>query len=127
MIAHHGEKLGGIWSVINKECKPRDLLYHLKTPDMHQTMYERDSKRMAKMVRDYHQDLQRKDIGIEENGPDFAHKLNNALKEILENQKLSEEQKENPEWNIMQTQIKRALKLAKNGTATGLDGCPYEL
>jgi len=54
MIAHHGEKLGGIWSAINKEHKPRDLLYCLKTPDTHQMTYERDSKRMAKMARDYH-------------------------------------------------------------------------
>ena len=55
-IAHHGEKIGGIWSAINKEKKPRDLIRRLKTPGTtHQ--YERSSVRMAELAREYHNNL----------------------------------------------------------------------
>ena len=40
-IAHHGEKLGGIWSAMNREKKPRDLIRRLKIPGT--TQYERSS------------------------------------------------------------------------------------
>ena len=29
-LSHQGEHLGAVWTAINKERKPRDLLYHLK-------------------------------------------------------------------------------------------------
>ena len=34
---------------------------------------------------------------------------------------------ENLDWLTSYAQIKLALILSKNGTATGLDGCPYEM
>lgn len=41
---------------MNKERKPRDLLNRLKVPNSPLTSpaYERDSRRMAKLARDYH-------------------------------------------------------------------------
>ena len=39
-LTHQGEKLGGAWSAINKEQKPRDLLYCLKTPDLNPSTYK---------------------------------------------------------------------------------------
>jgi hypothetical protein len=32
-LAHQGETLGGAWSAINKEWKPRDILYCLRIPN----------------------------------------------------------------------------------------------
>jgi hypothetical protein len=32
ITSHHGKRLGGTWSAINKEKKPRDLIQRLKTP-----------------------------------------------------------------------------------------------
>ena len=49
-LANHGEKLGGVWSAINKERKPRDLLFRLKIPNTNPPIYERDSRRMAKLA-----------------------------------------------------------------------------
>ncbi|KAH9005679.1 Endonuclease/exonuclease/phosphatase, partial [Lactarius deliciosus] len=126
-LAHHGERLGGIWSAINKDRKPRDLIYRLKPPNTDASAYERDSKRMAQMAKTYHQEMQSKDRGVNENAPEYRHKLNSTLSEIPEHQKLSEQGKESTEWDLSEEQVNRALSLAKNGTATGLDGCPYEL
>jgi hypothetical protein len=39
-LAHHGKRLGGIWSAISKEKKPRDLILRLKVPDSSPTQYE---------------------------------------------------------------------------------------
>src|ERR1700735_5628733 len=46
-LAHHGKKLGGAWSAINKECKPRDLIHRLKIPNTNPPTYEHESRRMA--------------------------------------------------------------------------------
>ena len=43
VISSHGDVLGGIWSAMNKDRKPRDLMYWLKNPNMLPTTYERDS------------------------------------------------------------------------------------
>ncbi|KAH9178322.1 hypothetical protein EDB89DRAFT_1839698, partial [Lactarius sanguifluus] len=126
-LANHGENLGGIWSVINKERKPRDLIYRLKPLNTDTTAYERDSRRMAQMAKMYHQGMQEKDRGIDENTPEYRTKIETALLEIPENQKLSTRGKENTEWDLSEEQVSRALKLAKNATVTGLDGCPYKL
>ena len=49
------------------------------------------------------------------------------LNEIKDDQKLTERDINNTEWLISYPQVWKALNLAKNGTAMGLDGCPYEL
>ena len=33
VVTNHGKVLGGIWSGMNKDRKPRDLSYHLKLSD----------------------------------------------------------------------------------------------
>jgi hypothetical protein len=61
-IMNHGEKPGGIWSAINKEKKPRDLIPRLKVANTNPTRYERSSARMAELAREYHNNLQ--SVGI---------------------------------------------------------------
>src|SRR6267154_3434507 len=53
-LATHGEKLGGIWTAINKEKKPHDLICRLKIPESNPSQYEQKSLRMADLARNYH-------------------------------------------------------------------------
>lgn len=106
ILANHGEKLGGPWSAISKESKPRDLLVQLRIPNSTPPEFERCSKRMAKLARDYHDKLQGEGLTLPDQDPEYELKTRAILEEIPPNQRLSEETKE---------------------TATGMDGCPYEL
>lgn len=127
-IANHGEVLGGVWTSMNKERKPRDILYRLKVPGppTDSPRYERDTRRMAKLARDYHEALQVNDIAPLD-PPDWAARTGSVLDEVREAQRLTEHDLEKTDWLITYPQVWNALRLAKNGTATGLDGCPYEL
>ena len=53
--------------------------------------------------------------------------IQGVLQEILESQILSTQIMERTDWSTMYAQTKLALKLSKNGLATRLDSCPYEL
>ena len=130
VIANHGEVLGGVWSAMNKDRKPRDLIPRLKVPnadDEANATFERDSRRMAKLARDYHDALQSKDITIPDDSPDLERKTAQVLSEVPEGQQLTAQDVDKTEWLITYPQVWRSLRLSKNGTATGLDGCPYEL
>lgn len=130
VVANHGEVLGGVWSGMNKDRKPRDMIPCLKVPNMNEganDTFERDSRRMAKLTRDYHEDLQAQHIIIPDDSPDLERKTASILSEIPEHQRLLEQEVNNTEWLISYPQVWKALSLSKNGTATGLDGCPYEL
>ena len=125
-LATHGEKLGGIWTAINKEKKPRDLIHRLKIPGSNPTQYERSSTKMADLARSHHDNLQKQDIIIQDDNERTAD-IELALRAVPRQQML-----EAPERSPMSTManedhILRALKSAKNNTATGMDGCPYEL
>lgn len=125
-LATHGERLGGIWTAINKEKKPRDLIRRLKIPESTPPQYERKSPRMAELARNYHDNLQRKEIRTQ-SPADRAADIERALDAIPAPQKL-----ENPDGSAMsrtatEAQVREAIRLSKNSTATGMDGCPYEL
>ena len=126
-IAIHGEKLGGIWSKLSKENKPRDPIYRLKIPNSNPPQYERCSKNMAQIARNYHENLQRRDPIDNSTLDEDEIQLTQLLDEIPLNQKLDNPAQTDMNWPITQNQVLRALKLTKNGTATGLDGCPYKL
>jgi hypothetical protein len=51
-----------IMTAMNKERKPRDLIYRLKSPDTATEGYECDSRRMASLAREYHDKMQYKDL-----------------------------------------------------------------
>ena len=129
VVANHGEVLGGVWSGMNKDRKPRDIITRLKTPNPQSAndTFERDSRRMAKLARDYHDTLQYQDIIIPDDSPEWIPKTAAILGEIPGNQHLSDYDLDKAEWILTYEQVEKALHLTKNGTATGLDGCPYEL
>lgn len=123
-IAHHGEKIGGIWSAINKEKKPRDLIRRLKIPGTNQ--YERSSVRMAELAREYHNNLQNDDPPHPSND-ERTIQIETALAEIPITQKLNDPENSPMGRLITEKCVETALRLAKNNTSTGMDGCPYEL
>jgi exonuclease III len=130
IVADHGEVLGRVWSGMNKDRKPRDLIPRLKVPNQPQennNTFERDSRRTAKLARDYHESLQNQDIITQDDSPLQEPKTVEVLREVPEEQHLTEQEQSKMDWLIMYPQVWNALRLAKNGTATGLDSCPYEL
>ncbi|KAH9048608.1 hypothetical protein EDB83DRAFT_2194289, partial [Lactarius deliciosus] len=82
---------------------------------------------MAQLARDFHDNLQTKDISLEDDDPVYTGKVADSLREVPESQRLSDDDILQTDWSPSYAQVGRALRLAKNGTATGLDGCPYEL
>jgi ribonuclease HI len=125
-LASHGEKLGGIWSAINKEKKPRNLIPRLKCPGTNPLQYERTSSRMAELARNYHNDLQKKDIRPQSNA-ERENEIATALRAIPAAQQPEDLELSPMNNTATQAQVQEALKFTKNNTATGMDGCPYEL
>ena len=125
-IAHHGERPGGIWATINSEKKPRDLIPRLKIPNATPLQYERSTKRMAELARKYHDDLQEANTHAEE---EIVHEneIRKALDAIPDTQKLQEANQSALAQQVKYEHVEKALHLTKNGSATGLDGCPYKL
>ena len=124
-LSHHGEKLGGIWSAINKQKKPRDTIRRLKIPNSSPAKYERDSARMAELAKEYHDALQKKDIPPD--AEDHEERTSLILDEVPRHQTLCDLDALAMDRTLTESQIEKALHLSKNGSATGLDGCPYEL
>lgn len=124
-LALHGEKLGGIWSAMIKERKPKDLIRRLRIPDTLPPQYERNSERMADLARKYHDDLQSKDLPRDQ--PDHETRIDLILSEIPDDQTLKQSDASAMDHPTTETQTEVALHLSKNGSATGMDGCPYEL
>ena len=126
-IAEHGERLGGIWSTISKDNKPRDLIRRLKIPDSNPPQYERHTERMAILAKNYHLKLQSDGIHDNENHDEYTHALNEILNIIPETQHLEDPLFTPLNWEATQEQTEEALRISKNGSATGVDGCSYEL
>ncbi|KAH9061794.1 hypothetical protein EDB83DRAFT_2171515, partial [Lactarius deliciosus] len=82
---------------------------------------------MAQLARDYHKKLQSETNLPTLNEEEYIARVRTQLNEIPREQKLHRSHRETQKWSIYKTQVKKALKLAKNGSATGMDGCPYEL
>ena len=126
-LSHHGEKLGGIWSAINKQKKPRDTIQRLKIPNSSPAKYKCDSVRMAELTKEYHNALQKKDIPPD--AEDHEVRTSLILNEIPNRQTLCQCDLDAlaMDRTLTKSQIEKALHLSKNSSATGLDGCPYEL
>lgn len=127
LLTNHGEQLGGPWSAISKENKPRDLILQLKVPNTNPPRFERCTKCMTNLARNYHENLQHKGLGIPKNHPDYRLKVKAILDEIPPNQHLSEGANHTFQWKVEPDHLREALSLAKNGSAMGIDGLPYEL
>ena len=125
-ISLHGERLGGTWSNMSKTKKPRDVIHRLKIPDTEPARYETRSDRMAELAKCHHEKLQNEDRPDLMN-PDRARDLEEILENIPSSQKFPNPHDAELNSGVTTECVEEALKRAKNGSATGLDGCPYEL
>jgi ribonuclease HI/exonuclease III len=125
-LAIHGERLGGIWSAINKEKKPRNLISRLKIPESNPPQHERESVRMAELARKYHDSLQQQDI-LNQSENEREAEIERALSTIPPTRQLEDPQATEMNKAVTSAQVRLSITHAKNKTATGMDGCPYEL
>ena len=78
-------------------------------------------------ARDHHEALQEEDIDPNISPEEYDQKLEEILRNVPETQRLQEPGNTPMSWKLTEEQVQKALSLAKDGSATGLDGCPYEL
>jgi hypothetical protein len=103
------------------------MIYQLKVPNSNLPQYERDSKCMAELSRNFHHDLQIEDLSTFNDPDEYDQKLRVFMNTIPTAQQLPEPHLTTMNWSATWDQIAKAIDLGKNKTATGLDGCPYEL
>lgn len=126
-LANHSEWLGGIWSVLGKEKRPRSLIHRLKIPNTNPPQYEHSSKRMAELACNHHEALQNKDIDPNANIEEFNTMTNDILNKIPVSQRLEDPERTTMNWKITEEQVSKALQCTKDNMVTGLDGCPCKL
>ena len=80
---------------------------------------------MAELARKYHDNLQQEDLPADQD--DEEEQINLILSEIPDEQRLKDIDATYIERQLSEAQTSKALQLSKNGSATGIDGCPYEL
>lgn len=112
---------------LGKEKRPRNLIHRLKIPNTTPPQYECSSKWMANLACNHHDTMQDKDIDQNMSPKQYSTKLNDLLHDIPENQCLENPERMTMSWKVTEDQVCRALQHMKDGTMTGLDGCPYEL
>lgn len=117
-----GEVIGPHWTGVNKARKPREMIYAIKKLHTAEPEYERRSNKMANIAGQHHEEQQTEGLD-----PDPVARAD-AQKDIIDliDCKLDEEGKQYLREEISIEDIEKALKCSANGTATGLDGFPYE-
>ncbi len=124
----YGDRPTKYWSKLHRECAPRDIINSFEkegqTGASGEKLYESDSARMADMARTHHMNVQRDEQGLRpshEREQDIDSALNSLEARVSEDQKIGLERE------LTYEECALSLRLAKNGTAPGLDGIPFEL
>ena len=108
---------------IHNPQKPRDIIQSMLDPSSDKIMTK--SSDMAEITRKYHNNLQLKQL-LDYDLPERREAIREVLQQIPESQKFNAPEADIN--NLITTdQVIHALLTSKNGTATGLDGIPYEL
>ncbi|KAF5318883.1 hypothetical protein D9758_019008 [Tetrapyrgos nigripes] len=122
-----GEQISKSRSSLNKENKPRDVIYALKREAEGQDgWFETNPEGMAKRARDYHENLQKE--GQVTDDEHLRHKQAMTDKVLSNlNTNLTDEQKAYLAMKCERSDVVVALLGAKNYTSPGIDGATYEL
>jgi hypothetical protein len=78
---------------------------------------------MARVARNYHENLQNEGINYNLSQDEHENKTRTFLKHIPKEQTIPEECATPMNWPVREEQVKEAICMSKNGSATGMDGC----
>ncbi len=124
----YGDRPTKYWSKLHRECAPQDVINAFEREDQTgvsgEKVYETDSVKMAEMARTHHMHVQRDDPGMK-TAAERELDIEAALDSLDET--VSEEQAADLGGEITYDECARSLRTAKNGTAPGLDGIPFEV
>jgi hypothetical protein len=120
-----GETISKYWSEINKSKSPRDAIYALEKPNTNPIKYETKSKNMAELARNYHNHLLQ--AGLDTPPDDREIIISEVLATVLPEDTLPNSESASMGNRLSEQEVLEALKSSKNGTATGVNGLPYEL
>ncbi|KAI0703851.1 hypothetical protein C8T65DRAFT_741201 [Cerioporus squamosus] len=123
-----GDRPTKYWSKLHRECAPRDVINSFEIEGQlgvaGEKTYEADSGRMAAMARAHHMNVQRDGPGMK-----LPDEREGDIREALDSLEatVTDDQAEELGNTITYDECILSLRFAKNGTAPGLDGIPFEL
>lgn len=125
-----GERPTKYWTKLHREKKPREVMMAFEKEGLQRRgdlrpTYETNSKKMAEMARDYHDNLQKDSLEEERLSPNREAAIVSALDAIKA--RVSEDQAEQLGQELTWDECEIALRFSKSGSAPGLDGLPYDL
>ncbi len=123
-----GDRPTRYWSKLHRETAPRDIIPAFEKEGQVGTAgektYETDSARMAEMARNHHVNVQRDDPDTK---PAELREIDIGIALDSLDAHLDSHQAESIGGEITYDECELSLRVAKNGTAPGLDGIPFEL
>ncbi|KAI5887314.1 DNase I-like protein, partial [Schizophyllum commune H4-8] len=118
-----GETLSAYWTKLNKDHRPREIMYRLRKRDTNEPSFVTKSVDMAELARDYHDNLQNE--GMPENTDEWTDAIDNVKTYVK--RRISADQKRQMAENLSEDQVRAAVKASPTNKAAGLDGIPSEL
>lgn len=123
----YGERPTKYWSKLHRECAPRDIINAFEHEDRRgvsgEKIYESDSVKMAEMARTHHMNVQRDEEGTKP-AEEREKDIQTALSSVDTN--VTRQQADELGARLTYDECALSLRFAKNGTAPGLDGIPFE-
>ncbi len=124
----YGDRPTKYWSKLHRECAPRDIISAFEKEGClgvsGEKLFESDSSKMAEMARSHHIGVQR-DEPTTKTTPEREKDILTALESL--DSTVTSEQAAALADTITYEECELSLRHAKNGTAPGLDGIPFEL
>ncbi|TBU24912.1 Endonuclease/exonuclease/phosphatase, partial [Dichomitus squalens] len=123
-----GERPTKYWTKLHKKQEPREIIHAFEIKgslsDTGEPTYQRDSRLMAEMAREHHDEIQ-----ADEDTPRPGMARTSAVQEVLQHVciSLDEDQQADLRESVSNADILTALRSVQNGSAAGADGIQYEV
>jgi len=113
------------WIRANRKQKAKETIYRLQIPGSDPPTYCKNSREMAEIAHNYHNDLQL-------NGTDInitSEMRSEQIEQILPfaNRRMPSEDAIRLTGEITEDEVRKAIRKLPSGKAAGLDGIPYKL